>query len=122
MAYLLLVPVVYYGTSRVASKIFDMTSDLVLHSEELRDNSDALITAAKTVLKKFRDMKEQHAAFASKVLVEEAVDSLLYESQSVKQVWFQRNYHEQNEKLERLQAELERRLRLFVMVENTVNK
>ena len=112
----------YYGTSKIANKIFDMTSDFMLHSEELRDNSAALLQAAKTVLFKYRHMDEESAAYKSKVLVAEAVLSLEYETQSVKQVWFVRNYHEQNKKLERLQGELERRLRLFIMVVKALDK
>lgn len=121
MAYLLLVPVAYYGTSKIANKIFDMTSDLMLHSEELRDNSAALLQAAKTVLYKHRNMGEKHPAFKNKTLVEEGVLSLEYETQTVKQVWFVRNYHDQNKKLERLQGELERRLRLFLMVVKAID-
>lgn len=116
MAYLLFIPVVYYGTSHVANKIFNMTSDYVLESEELHDDSDALLTAVTSVLKRYKDMKKSHPAFKSKVLVEEGVDSLLYMSKSTKERWYQRNYHHENTKLRRLQDELERRLRLFLLV------
>jgi len=116
MAYLLFIPVVYYGTSHVANKIFSMTSDYVLESEELHDDSDALLTAVTSVLKRYKNMKETHRAFKSKVLVEEGVDSLMYMSKSTKERWYQRNYHQENAKLKRLQDELERRLRLFLMV------
>ena len=61
-------------------------------------------------------MKETHRAFKSKVLVEEGVGSLMYMSKSTKERWYQRNYHQENAKLKRLQDELERRLRLFLMV------
>ena len=116
MAYLLFIPVVYYGTSHVANKIFSMTSDYVLESEELHDDSNALLTAVTSVLKRYKNMKETHRAFKSKVLVEEGVDSLMYMSKSTKERWYQRNYHQENAKLKRLQDELERRLRLFLMV------
>lgn len=116
MAYLLFIPVVYYGTSHVANKIFNMTSDYVLESEELHDDSDALLTAVTSVLKKYKKMKESHPAYKSKVLVEEGVDSLMYMSTSTKERWYQRNYHQENAKLKRLQDELERRLRLFLLV------
>ena len=116
MAYLLFIPVVYYGTSHVANKLFNMTSDYVLESEELHDDSDALLTAVTSVLKRYKDMKETHPAFKSKVLVEEGVDSLMYMSKSTKERWYQRNYHQENTKLKRLQDELERRLRLFLLV------
>ena len=116
MAYLLFIPVIYYGTSHVANKIFNITSDYVLECEELHDESSALITAVKSVLKKYKDMNESHPAFESKVLVEEGVDSLLYMSKSTKERWYQRNYHQENAKLKRLQDELERRLRLFLLV------
>lgn len=116
MAYLLFIPVVYYGTSRVANKIFNMTSDYVLESEELHDDSTALITAVTSVLKRYKNMKENHRAFKSKVLVEEGVDSLKYMSKTTNEHWYQRNYHQENAKLKRLQDELERRLRLFLMV------
>ena len=116
MAYLLFIPVVYYGTSHVANKIFNMTSDYVLESEELHDDSGALLTAVMSVLKKYKDMEETHPGFKSKVLVEEGVDSLLYMSKTTKERWYQRNYHQENAKLKRLQDELERRLRLFLLV------
>ena len=58
MAYLLFIPVIYYGTSHVANKIFNITSDYVLECEELHDESSALITAVKSVLKKYKDMNE----------------------------------------------------------------
>jgi hypothetical protein len=116
MAYLLFIPVAYYGTSHVANKIFNMTSDYVLECEELHDDSSALLTAVMSVLEKFKDMKDSHPAFKSKVLVEEGVDSLLYMSKTTKERWYQRNYHQENSKLKRLQDELERRLRLFLLV------
>ena len=116
MAYLLFIPVVYYGTSHVANKIFNMTSDYVLESEELHDDSDALLTAVTSVLKRYKKMKESHPAYKSKLLVEEGMDSLKYMSKSTKERWYQRNYHHENAKLKRLQDELERRLRLFLLV------
>lgn len=116
MAYLLFIPVVYYGTSHVANKIFSMTSDYVLESEELHDDSSALLTAVISVLEKYTDMKQDHPAFKSKVLVEEGVDSLKYMSKTTKEHWYQRNYHNENAKLKRLQTDLERRLRLFLLV------
>lgn len=116
MAYLLFIPVVYYGTSHVANKIFSITSDYVLESEELHDDSDALLTAVTSVLHRYKDMEESHPAFLSKVLVEEGVDSLKYISKTIEERWYQRNYHNENTKLKRLQDELERRLRLFLMV------
>lgn len=118
MAYLLFIPVVYYGTSHVANKIFSMSSDYVLESEELHDDSNALLTAVTSVLKRYNDMENDHPAFKSKVLVEEGVDSLEYMSKSTKEHWYQRNYHRENAKLKRLQTELERRLRLFLLVVN----
>lgn len=118
MAYLLFIPVVYYGTSHLANKFFNMTSDYVLESEVLHDDSKALITAAKVILKKHSSMEEDHPAFQSKLLVEEGVDSLEYASNTIREKWFQRNYHNENEMLIRLQADLERRLRLFLMVVN----
>jgi hypothetical protein len=116
MAYLLFIPVVYYGTSHVANKIFNMTSDYVLESEELHDDSDALLTAVTSVLKRYKKMKESHPAYKSKLLVEEGMDSLKYMSKTTKERWYQRNYHHENAKLKRLQDELERRLRLFLLV------
>ena len=116
MAYLLFIPVVYYGTSHVANKIFSMTSDYVLESEELHDDSSALLTAVISVLEKYKDMKQDHPAFKSKVLVEEGADSLKYMSKTTKEHWYQRNYHNENVKLKRLQTDLERRLRLFLLV------
>ena len=116
MAYLLFIPVVYYGTSHVANKIFSITSDYVLESEELHDDSDALLTAVTSVLKRYKNMKKSNPAYQSKVLVEEGVDSLKYMSKTTKERWYQRNYHNENAKLKRLQDELERRLRLFLLV------
>jgi hypothetical protein len=116
MAYLLFIPVVYYGTSHVANKIFSITSDYVLESEELHDDSDALLTAVTSVLKRYKNMKKAHPAYQSKVLVEEGMDSLKYMSKTTKERWYQRNYHHENAKLKRLQDELERRLRLFLLV------
>ena len=116
MAYLLFIPVVYYGTSHFANKVFNMTSDYVLESESLNDESKAVLTAAKTILLKYREMEEEDSAFASKQLVEEAVDSLEYASKTTKEKWFQRNYRHENQMLKRLQTDLERRLRLFLLV------
>lgn len=118
MAYLLLFPVVYYGTQHFANKIFDITSDYVLERESLRDESSALIVAVKTVLKKYEDMEDSHAAFESKRLVEDGIDSLTYMSNTTREKWFQRNYHEENIRLKNLQDEVERRLRLFLLVVN----
>ena len=116
MAYLLFIPVVYYGTSRLANKVFNMTSDYVLESETLHDDSAALLIAAKSILKKYTHTGEDHSAFESKVLLEEGVDSLEYASKTTKEKWFQRNYHHENKMLRRLQSDVERRLRLFLMV------
>lgn len=116
MAYLLFIPVVYYGTSHVANKLFSITSDYVLESEELHDDSNALLTAVTSVLERYKDMKKAHPAFNSKVLVEEGMDSLKYMSINTRERWYQRNYHNENSKLKRLQDELERRLRLFLLV------
>jgi len=116
MAYLLFIPVVYYGTSHVANKLFSITSDYVLEREELHDDSDALLTAVTSVLERYKNMKESNPAFNSKVLVEEGMDSLKYMSNTTKERWYQRNYNNENSKLKRLQDELERRLRLFLLV------
>lgn len=116
MAYLLFIPVVYYGTSHIANKVFNITSDYVLESETLHDDSEALLTAAKSILQKFRHVDEKHPAFHSKQLVEEGLDSLQYASKTTKERWFQRNYHHENQMLQRVQSDLERRLRLFLMV------
>ena len=93
-----------------------MTSDYVLESEELHDDSNALLIAVTSVLEKYKDMKESHPAFKSKILVEEGVDSLKYMSKTTKEHWYQRNYHHENMHLQRLQSELERRLRVFLLV------
>lgn len=116
MAYLLLLPVAYYGTKRIADKMFSMTSEYVLQKENLHDDSEALITAVKSILEKYTDMEEEHPAFKSKVLVEQAVDSLDYMSTTTSEHWFQRNYHYENKQLKHLQEELERRLRLFLLI------
>ena len=116
MAYLLLVPVAYYGTKQIADKIFSMTSEYVLQKENLQDDSEALVTAVTSILEKYEDMEEDHAAFKSKVLVEQAVDSLTYTSKTISEHWFQRNYHYENQQLKHLQEELERRLRLFLLI------
>lgn len=116
MAYLLLLPVAYYSTQHFANKIFNMTSDYVLESEALRDESRALVVAVTSVLAKYKDMDEKHPAFKSKVLVEEGIDSLNYMSNTTREKWFQKNYHAENVKLKHLQEELERRLRLFLLV------
>ena len=116
MAYLLLLPVAYYGTKQIADKMFSMTSEYVLQKENLQDDSEALITAVMSILEKYKDMEEQHPAFKSKVLVEEAVDSLKYTSTTTKEHWFQRNYKYENQQLKHLQEELERRLRLFLLI------
>ena len=116
MAYLLLLPVAYYSTQHVANKLFNMTSDYVLESEALRDESQALIVAVTSVLAKFQDMDDDHPAFKSKVLVEEGIDSLNYMSNTTREKWFQKNYHQENIRLKNLQEELERRLRLFLLV------
>ena len=116
MAYFLLLPVAYYGTSHIANKIFNMTSDYVLEKETLQDDSEALLIAAMTVLEKYKDMDDDHPAHASKLLVEDGINSLRYMSNTTKEHWFQRNYHHENVRLKHLQTELERRLRLFLMV------
>lgn len=116
MAYLLLLPVAYYGTSHLANKLFNMTSEYVLEKETLEDNSESLLAAVLPILEKHKNMKEDHIAFRSKQLVEEGVDSLRYCSKTTKEHWFQRNYHSENERLRMLQNELERRLRLFLLV------
>ena len=116
MAYLLLLPVAYYGTQHFANKIFNMTSDYVLEHESLKDESEALIVAVTTVLEKYMDMEQTHPAYKSKMLVEDGIDSLMYMSKSTKEKWYRRNYREENKKLKQLQNELERRLRLFLMI------
>ena len=63
MAYLLILPVAYYGTSHLANKLFNMTSEYVLEKESLQDDSEALMTAVMTILEKYKDMDESHAAF-----------------------------------------------------------
>lgn len=122
MAYLLAIPLIYYGTSHVANKILDMTSSYVLKNESLHDDSEALLTAAMSILKKYKDMGDDHPAFANKVLVEQGVDSLQYASRSTENKWFKRNYHTENILLQRLQNDLERRIRLFMLVVNIEQK
>jgi len=116
MAYLLLLPVVYYGTSHLANKLFNMTSEYVLENEILEDNSESLLEATLSILEKHKKMKETNVAFRSKELVEEAVDSLRYCSTITHEQWFKRNYNAENKRLQMLQNELERRLRLFLLV------
>ena len=118
MAYLLAIPVIYYGTSHLASKILDISTNYVLKNECLHDDSEALILAVTSILHKYEDMEEEHPAFRNKLLVEEGIDSLQYASSSTENKWFKRNYHEENASLERLQNDLERRLRLFLLVVN----
>jgi len=118
MAYLLAIPLIYYGTSHVASKILDMSSNYVLKNECLHDDSEALLLAVTSILKKYKNMKEEHPAYKNKLLVEEGIDSLQYASTTTENKWFKRNYHEENASLERLQNDLERRLRLFLLVVN----
>ena len=116
MASLLFIPVVFYGTSHIANRVFNITSDYVLECETLHDDSAALLVAAKSILKKYRNINEEHPTFKSKELLERGVDSLEYASTTTKERWFQRNYHHENEMLTRLQSDVERRLRLFLMV------
>ena len=122
MAYLLAIPVIYYGTSHLANKLLDISSSFVLDNEVLHDDSKAILTAAVTILKKYQDMDNEHPAFQNKCLVEEGVDSLQYASSSTENKWFKRNYHAENILLERLQNDLERRLRLFMLVVNMEQK
>lgn len=116
MSYLLALPVIYYGTSHIANRILNISSNYFLESECLHDDSKAILTAAISILQKYNDMKETHPAFENKMLVEEGVDSLEYASTSTKQKWFKRNYHSDNISLQRLQNDLERRLRLFLLI------
>ena len=116
MAYLLLLPVAYYTTQHVANKVFNSTYDYVVEREALRDESKALLVAVTSFLEKYKDLDENHPAFASKVLVEDAVDSLTYVSTTTRESWYKNNYHAENIKLKNLQDELEKRLRLFLLV------
>jgi hypothetical protein len=118
MAYLLAIPVIYYGTSHVASKILDISSSYVLKNELLHDDSEALLLAVTSILRKYKNMDNNHAAFKNKLLVEEGIDSLEYASKSTSSTWYKRNYAEENALLQRLQNDLERRLRLFLLVVN----
>ena len=119
MAYLLAIPLIYYGTTHVANKILDYSANYVLKNETLHDDSEALLTATVSILKKYKHMKKSNVAFKNKVLVEDGVDSLRYASSSTEQNWLKRNYHSENILLERLQNDLERRLRLFLLVVKT---
>lgn len=121
MAYLLLLPVAYYSTQHVANKLFNLTTDYVLEREALRDESKALLVAATSVLCQYKDMDEDDPAFQSKVLVEDAIDSLKYVSDTTREKWFKANYSAENSKLCKLQNELEKRLRLFLLVVNTAS-
>jgi len=118
MAYLLAIPVIYYGTSHLANKLLDISSSYVLQNEVLHDDSQAILTAATSILKKYKDMREDHSAFSSKSLVEEGVDSLEYASKTTASKWYKKNYSAENALLQRLQNDLERRLRLFMLVIN----
>lgn len=118
MAYLIALPVIYYGTSHIASKILDISSNYVLKNECLHDDSQALILAVTSILRKYKDMSDEHPAFKNKLLVEDGIDSLQYASSTTGNRWFKRNYHYENALLERLQNDLERRLRLFLLVVN----
>ena len=122
MAYFIAIPLIYYGTSHVANKLLDITSSYVLQNESLHDDSKALLTAAVSILEKYKDMEETHPGFQNKVLVEQGVDSLQYASSSTENKWFKRNYHTENMLLSRLQNDLERRLRLFMLVVNMEQK
>jgi len=116
MAYLLAIPLIYYGTSHVANKLLDISSSYVLDNEVLHDDSKAILTAAVTILQKYEELDEEHPAFPSKCLVEEGVDSLEYASKSTTSRWYKKNYAAENALLQRLQNDLERRLRLFMLV------
>ena len=116
MAYLLALPVIYYGTAHVANKILNISSDYFLESECLHDDSQAILAAALSILYKYRAMEQDHPAYKNKILVEEGMDSLEYASKNIKERWFKRNYATDNIVLQRLQDDLERRLRLFLLV------
>ena len=116
MAYILAIPIIYYDTSHIASKILDISSNYVLKNEVLHDNSEALLLAVTSILHKYKNMKEENPAYKNKLLVEDGIDSLQYASSTTENKWFKRNYHEENACLERLQNDLERRLRLFLLV------
>lgn len=116
MAYLLALPIIYYGTSAIASKILDLGSNYVLKNETLHDDSEALLLAAITILQKYKNMDASNGAFKNKLLLEDGVDSLKYASSTTETQWYKKNYHKENVLLERLQNDLERRLRLFLLV------
>ena len=116
MAYLLAIPILYYGTSHIASRILDLGSNYVLKNETLHDDSEALLLAAMSILERHKDMDNTNSAFKNKMLVEDGVDSLKYASSSTETQWYKKNYHAENLLLERLQNDLERRLRLFLLV------
>ena len=115
MAYLLAIPVVYYGSSFIANKTMDALSVYVVDTEELVDESEAILKTATSVLKSHKDMLESHEAYVAKTYVEQGVDALQYMSDSVKRrkSLFKRSFKKENKKLRKLQDELERRLRLF---------
>jgi len=118
MAYLLAIPVLYYGTSHLANKLLDVSSSYVLDNEVLHDDSKAILTAAVALLKKYKDLSDEHPAYPSKCLVEDGIDSLEYASKTTSTKWYQKNYSSENALLQRLQNDLERRLRLFMLVIN----
>lgn len=117
MAYLLAIPFVYYGSSYIANKTIDALSVYMVDTEDLMDESDAILATAKSVLHSHKDMPETHEAFIAKTFVEEGVDALQYTSDYAKRKKsiFKRSYRKENLKIRKLQDDLERRLRLFHM-------
>ena len=118
MAYLLALPVIYYGTNYMAKKTMDTISTYLVEHDDLHDTSDAVLAAAVSLLKRHRHMKETHDAFVAKTYVEQGVDALEYMRKKVtsKKSIFKRSYKKENENIRELQDELERRLRLFHIV------
>ena len=121
--YVAALPIIYYGTSYTANQLLHSTKEYFCDKVDLVDDSEPVLSAAKQVVRVYRDMEETHHAYEAKTFIEDGIEILEYESrcaQSKFAKWrvLRKDFKQTNHKLRRLTQNLEQRMRLFHQIVN----
>tara|TARA_B100001250_G_scaffold109021_1_gene92029 strand:+ start:368 stop:805 length:438 start_codon:yes stop_codon:yes gene_type:complete len=121
--YVAALPMIYYGTSYTANQLLNATKEYFCDKADLVDDSEPVLSAAKQVVKLYKDMPESHHAYDAKAFIEDGIEMLEYEStcaqkKFAKWRFVRKDFKQLNKRIDRLTQNLEQRMRLFHQIVN----
>ena len=121
--YVAALPIIYYGTSYTANQLLNATKEYFCDKVDLVDDSEPVLSAAKQVVRVYKDMEDSHHAYEAKTFIEDGIEMLEYESRRARAnfaKWriMRKDFKRVNKRLRRLTGNLEQRMRLFHQIVN----